>query len=127
MEKYLADTTVLIEHLRGNQQARNFLLDSKVAISAVTIAELIQGTKVKSQLSTIEMAVNDLTIYSINENVNALAIDLMKKFFHSHHLLFMDALIAATAITFSLTLVTENIKHFQMIKGLELIPWPSKP
>lgn len=126
MEKYLADTTILIEHLRGNLQAKNFLLNSNVAISTVTIAELIQGTKIKTQLSIVEMAVNDLTIYSINENADRLAIDLMKKFFHSHHLLFLDALIAAIAITFSLTLITANIRHFQMIKELSIIPWPVK-
>lgn len=126
MEKYLADTTVLIEHLRGNPQAKSFLLESDVAVSSVTLAELIQGTKTKNQLSAVETAVNDLTIHFISENVNKLAIDLMKEFFHSHHLQFMDALIAATAITFNLTLVTSNIKHFQMIKELELILWPPK-
>lgn len=124
MEKYLADTTILIDHLRGNLQARNFLLTYNVAITPVTLAELIQGTKIKKQIAVIDAAVNDLTVYSINETITTLAIDLMRKFFHSHHLLFLDALIAATAITYKLNLVTTNIKHFQMIKELNLKPLP---
>lgn len=124
MEKYLADTTVLIDHLRGNLQAKNFLINFNVAISQVSVAELIQGTKIKTQLAEIDAAVNDLIIYSINETVSTIGIDLMKKFFHSHHLLFLDALIAATGITHELTLVTSNVKHFQMINDLKLKSWP---
>ena len=41
MSKYLADTTVVIEMLRGNLSAKNFL-ENRPAISAVTAAELIQ-------------------------------------------------------------------------------------
>ena len=124
MAKYLVDTNVLIDHLRGNSQAKNFLLTSEVAISPVTVAELIQGTKTKKQLSGIEAVVNDLTIYSINENISSLGIDLMKNFFHSHHLFFLDSIIAATALAFKLTLVTSNTKHFRMIKNLKLAAWP---
>lgn len=38
----------------------------------------------------------------------------------------MDLLIAATALTYNLTLVTNNIKHFQKIEGLKIENW-SKP
>ena len=35
----------------------------------------------------------------------------------------MDMLIAATAITHNLILVTNNAKHFSRIKGLEIENW----
>jgi predicted nucleic acid-binding protein len=45
---------------------------------------------------------------------------LMNSFFLSHGLLIPDALIAATALELGLTLCTKNIRHFQMIEGLEV-------
>jgi hypothetical protein len=47
------------------------------------------------------------------------AIDFLASFL-SHGLLIPDALIAATALEFNLTLCTKNIRHFQMIPDLEL-------
>ncbi|WP_424949612.1 PIN domain-containing protein [Deinococcus sp.] len=38
-----------------------------------------------------------------------------------------DILIAATALKFSATLVTNNTKHFKRIPGLNLIDWQEEP
>lgn len=55
--------------------------------------------------------------------VFAESIKLMEEFRLSQGLLFLDALIAATSICNKLTLVTDNVKHFQFIKKLQLVPW----
>jgi len=52
-----------------------------------------------------------------------LALTLLEKYTLSHHLLILDALIAATVIENKLTLVTGNYKHFSMIKKLPAQKW----
>lgn len=124
MENYLADTVILVDHLRGKKEAFEFLQQTSVSISHVTIAELVQGTKDKIHLQSVKNAVKDLLVLPITETISGLAVKLMEKFFLSNHLEYLDVLIAATAIANKLTLVTANAKHFRYIKELKVIPWP---
>lgn len=121
MNNYLADTTVIIDHLRGDRRATTFLEEFKPHISIVTIAESIQGAKDKGEQALAVKICSAFTVFPINGNISALAINLMKKFYLSHGLKFLDALIAATALEEKLILVTDNLKHFKFIKGLEVI------
>ena len=125
MANYLADTTVLIDHLRGNENAFAFLRQSFPVVSQVTVAELIQGVKDKQGLKAVEQALKSLELVPISGEISGQAISSMKKFFLSHNLRFLDALIAATAVEENLTLVTANVKHFSFIKGLKLEDWKS--
>jgi len=123
MENILADTTVLIDHLRGVEQAKTFLKQNTPHISHVIVAELIEGTKNKNHLRQVNQAVSDLSHIPISESISSKAISLMEKYFLSHKLELPDALIAATAMVENLTLVTGNIKHFSFIKNLKLLAW----
>lgn len=123
MERYLADTTVLIDHLRGVEGAKTFLKRTTPSISHVSISELIEGTKNKNQLRQVNQAVGDLPHLPISEPISSRAIGLMKKYFLPHRLELPDALIAATAIEENLVLVTGNTKHFSFIKELGLLDW----
>lgn len=125
MGKYLADTTILIDHLRGDKQAKDFLLDAQPAVSLVTLAELIQGSANKKELQAARKAVADLDFVPIRERISTVAIELMEKSFLSHNMQFLDALIAATAIEENLQLVTANTKHFQFIDELKVVDWAS--
>lgn len=118
MNKYLADTTLLVEHLRGNNKARIFLKDNSAEISTVSIAELIQGSRDKNELMAAMKLCMSLSEIAINKKISNLAITLMKKFYLSKGLKFLDALIAATALENKLTLITSNLKHFNFIEGL---------
>lgn len=124
MAKYLADTNVLIDHLRHKEgPATSFLLEYKPTISATTVAELIEGSKDGRELKNVERLCGSLMVLPIDLTTCKTAISLMYKFFLSHNLKFMDALIAATTLEHRLTLVTANVKHFSFIKGLKLIDW----
>lgn len=120
MSKYLADTTVLVEMLRGNIAAKQFL-ESLPEISKVTLVELIQGCQDKKDLQVVEKACNFLPQIKIDEAISNRAIELLKEYRLSHGLLFLDALIAATCILRKNILVTQNIKDFKFISGLTLL------
>lgn len=120
MNRYLADTTVLVELFRGNILAKKFL-ESSPEISKVTLIELIQGCKDKEELRLVEKACDPLYQIKIDVDISEMAIELLRKYNLSHGLLFLDAIIAATCVIRKNILVTENLKDFRFITGLEII------
>lgn len=121
MNSYIVDTTVLIEHLRGNEKATNFLEKFTPHISTVSIAELIQGSRSNREQSQAIKTCAGLSEVTMDRKISQKAIEFMKHFCLSHGLEFLDALIAATAISSQLILVSDNIKHFRFIPELEVI------
>lgn len=121
MSKYLVDTTLLVEHLRGNEEAKAFLKYASPYISTVSIAELIQGSKDKADLYSALKLCKNLSEAGIDKRISSKAIELMKKFYLSKGLRFLDALIGATALENKLSFITGNMKHFKFIKGLTTI------
>lgn len=121
MNNYLVDTTVIIDHLRGNLLAKQFLEKNNPSISMVTMAELIQGARDKQELSSVIKLGTNLSQIDIDKKISKKSIALLADFHLSHGLLFLDALIAATAIENNLVLITKNTKHFRFIKELEVL------
>lgn len=121
MAKYLADTNILIDHLRGEPQATEFLTDKSPAISAVTVAELIQGCRNPKQLVQVNTLISSFDVLHIDYPISALAIKFVSDLYLSHGLKFLDAVIAATAIKHKLILKTQDAKHFKFIKGLAIV------
>ncbi|PIP64543.1 VapC toxin family PIN domain ribonuclease [Candidatus Roizmanbacteria bacterium CG22_combo_CG10-13_8_21_14_all_33_16] len=125
--KYLLDTNVLINHLRGKNRIDKTIIKSGVAISIITWAELIYGTyksvnKEKS-LAIIKALIEDLqiTILSLNEKVVFQYAELKVELEKTGKILDdFDLLIAATAMTNKITLVTHNTKHFRRISTLKV-------
>lgn len=120
MNQYLADTTVLVEVLRKNLMAKKFL-EGLPEISSVTFVELIQGCHSKRDLAIAEKICEPLTQIRIDREVSDFAIELLRIYHLSHGLIFFDALIAATCILRKKILITENVKDFRFITGLEVI------
>lgn len=59
-------------------------------------------------------------MYDVNRDIIRQAIDLRKKI----KIKIQDAIIAATALVYSLTLVTRNINDFKNVPELDLLnPW----
>lgn len=121
MNKYLADTTVFIEHLRGNLHAKEFLESQKPSISTVTIAELLQGARDKQEVSSVMKLCASFSDIAIDKKVSHKSLDLLEQFHLSHGLLFLDALIAAIALENNMILVTGNMKHFKYLPTLQVI------
>lgn len=121
---YLIDTNIIVDYLRKNEKAASFLDSQKLPIiSTITAGEIYQGAKNKTELKTIKKLLNYFEIYPFTKQTSSLSLKLLEKYSLSYGLLILDALIAATSIENNLILLTNNIKHFKMIKGLKLKKW----
>jgi hypothetical protein len=56
----------------------------------------------------------------MDEEISTLTLSLLEMYALSHRLNLPDALIAATALRYNLSLYTLNIKDFRFIEGLSL-------
>lgn len=119
----LIDTDILIYFLKGDKKIRGlFLSNSRFYYSYITRKELLK----KPGLATAEeeavmRLLNRLRQVPIDERIASLAEQMVKRYRH-RKLTIPDSLIAATALTRHLTLVTFNRKHFNYLPGLSLFP-----
>ena len=130
---YLIDTDIIIFALRKDKSVLIKFEENKnipISISMITYAELIFGAK-RSQNEQQNMIkvrhIRELyPIEDLNEGVMEVFADIKAKMFNNGiRIEDMDLLIAATAIYNYLTLVTNNVKHFEKIPYLKLENWKS--
>lgn len=119
----LLDTTVLIDLLRGNTAAADFVDDERqdgtsLFVSTISAMELIVGCLDKREAAKAEKLITDFILIPLNPAISQQAYTLVLAFSKSHGLMIPDALIAATALTESLELVSDNDRDFNMIHVL---------
>jgi len=126
--KYLLDTNIIINHLRGKKKIDASFFKKGSAISIITKAELFYGayksSRPKNNLQSIKNMINDLSIRVVNLNeeiINIYGKTKAKLEKAGSKLDEFDLLIASTALGLNLQLATENKKHFKRISGLKLI------
>ncbi len=119
---FIIDTDVLIWYLRGNEKAK-ILVEANIpfAISAVTYMELIQGMRNKEELRIFQKQIKhwNIDIIQIDKDISIRATFYMQEYALSHSMMLADALIAATTVQASETLVTANDKHYRYIPTIE--------
>lgn len=119
----MIDSDVLIWYMRGNQNA-NKVIESLNGffISVVTYMELVQGMRNKRELTLLRSALRkwNAKVLFINEDISAKAMFLVEQHYLSNSLVLADALIASTAISNGLKLLTANTKHYKVINNIEL-------
>ena len=119
----MIDTDVLIWYLRGNKKSKETIEKlNGFFISVVTYMELVQGMRNKRELTTLRSALRkwNTKILFINEDISAKAMFLVEQHYLSNSLVLADALIASTAISNGLQLLTGNVKHYKIINNLEI-------
>lgn len=119
----LLDTTVAIDHLRGDQAAIDLLRglienDETLAASEVVRFELVAGVR-DGELPALEQFFSAVSWVAIGEDVARAAGELARK----HRAAYSgigdaDYLIAATALLLEAELLTTNVRHFPMIPGV---------
>jgi predicted nucleic acid-binding protein len=119
----LIDTDVLVDASRGVAEAIRFLDEQRAAasapISVVSAMELIGGCRNSGDLRAVQQVLGHHTLVPVTARASTVALELMESFFLSHGPLIPDALIAATARENGLVLFTRNVRHYQMIGGLQ--------
>ena len=120
----LLDTTVAIDHLRGDQAAVDILRalienDETVAASEVVRFELLAGVR-DDELPALEQFFSAVSWVAVGEEVARTAGGLARKHRRAHSGIDdADYLIAATALLLEADLLTTNVRHFPMLSGLQ--------
>jgi predicted nucleic acid-binding protein len=119
----LLDTTVAIDHLRGDRLAVDLLRelverDEVLAASEVVRFELVAGVRAE-ELAALEQFFAAVSWIPIGEDVARTAGELARKHRRAYSGIDdADYLIAATTLLLEGELLTTNVRHFPMLPGL---------
>jgi len=117
------DTDILIWVQRGNEKAAKLIeKDNDRFLSIQSYMELLQGAKNKTQHKNVKYFISEFEflILPLTENIGHRALIYVEEYSLSSNMRAGDAIIAATAIENNIPLVSSNIKHFKVVKELEL-------
>jgi predicted nucleic acid-binding protein len=129
MEKsfIVVDSDILIDISRGVSQAieelENIEETKILAISVITKFELMVGCKGKKELRGLKEFLERFEILHLSEAISSKTVELFNKFRLSHDIKIADMLIASTAITYNIELISKNQKDFKFINELQLIEY----
>lgn len=131
MSKYFLDTSVIIPYIRGSKETVDLIdnLKGELISSYICLAELYEGI---FRLKNKEDAEKNLLIFfhgldeviSINEDISRnfgiIRTNLRQK---GQIIEDLDILIAASCQVYQAVMVTANVKHFERIKNLQVLPF----
>ena len=114
MADVLVDTDVCIDHLNGAQRLPG--RRSQLSVSVITRAELLAGCADDRDVTAVRRLLASMTERVVDRHVAEEAGRIRSEV----GIRLPDALIAATALTHSLTLHTRNVRDFKRVPGLRL-------
>ena len=127
---FMLDTDTVSFALRGEGRVAAKIVEhrpSELCVSAVTVAELRYGASRRNSEklhALIDAFTRNVAVMPFDEtcalHFGQIASELKKK---GSSIGDLDALIAAHAIALEVTLVTNNAKHFNRIRGLKVENW----
>ncbi|MCI5143988.1 MAG: type II toxin-antitoxin system VapC family toxin [Candidatus Electrothrix sp. AR3] len=128
---YLLDTDTIIYNLKGHPTVQENLRQhykDPLCLSVISLMELYYGVykseKVESNLAKVKTIESSLTLIRAGEEVVEL-FGMLKSQQEAkgQRVDDFDLVIASTALSHNLILVTNNTRHFQRIEGLKLENW----
>ena len=116
----LVDTDILIDYLRGNPKAEDFIESNleEITISSITIGELYQGVKEGEERSALDNMISALTTLPVSEDIAKEGGLMCREYRKSNSIGLADCLIAATAKHHDLPLRSLNLKHYPMLENI---------
>lgn len=119
--KTVFDTSILIEHLRGDGRATSLLQsvsnDERLA-SVLTRVELEGGMK-SGERAQVASLLSALRLLPVTDAVARRSGELLRRYRRSHSGIdLVDYVVAATAELNDARIVTLNVRHFPMFKNL---------
>ncbi|MEO1353627.1 MAG: type II toxin-antitoxin system VapC family toxin [Cyanobacteria bacterium J06635_15] len=128
MADLLVDTDILIDVANNDATAQKRLTDESqtliLGVSAITVMELLVGCRNKAEQQALAKFLQQFEICPLTEDASNQAIELMQAYTLSHGLLIPDALIAATAISSEIALLSKNQSDYRFIPNLDLLQYP---
>ena len=122
MDRYLFDTNVIINHLKGNSKIVLFLKllehDEKF-YSVITEIEIYSNIR-ESEKEKTDLFFSHLKSIEVTKEIATASSEYMQRYSKSHNLELPDAVISATAKVNALIFLTSNTKHFPM-KDIRII------
>lgn len=118
--RLLLDTDVIIDYLRDQEDAVQYLENRSeiLLISTIAVAELYSGLRDEPEREALETFLKAFEIVPVDKEMAIKGGTYRKDYFKSHGIGLADALIAATADIRQAKLVTLNRKHFPMFEDI---------
>ena len=121
---FLVDTDVLIDFLRGREQAVSFvnLESDRIIVSSIVVAELYAGARGgenDTEQSTLERFLSLFRIVHVTVAIARLGGLYKRDYGRSHGVSLADAVVAATATLENAALKTLNVKHYPMFNAIQ--------
>lgn len=125
--KYLLDSSVCVDLLRGRAIKSNLPERGKTAISSIVAAELWAGAEKSGRPAAIAMLEEFLTLFPVMDfnqtaarHYGDIRADLEKR---GTPIGPLDLLIAAHARSLGVAVVTGNVAEFKRVAGLKVVAW----
>ena len=129
---YLLDTTVAVELRDGDRAFRSHLagLDETPSISAITRVELEGGIYAHASLAekrrlAVDALLREFIVLDFTNEIAATYGEIVRQAGFSRRKI-ADRMIAATALTHGMALVTLNGRDFRDVPGLEVVEWRTR-
>ena len=124
--KVLADTSIVIDHLRKSNKNASVLFrgidNYDFSISAVSIFELYAGATDERKKSDIANTLSAFETLPFTHDIAVKAGELYIALKKANRILEVkDVFIAATAIVYDMPIFTLNRKHFERLEGVNLV------
>jgi predicted nucleic acid-binding protein len=121
--KYLWDTNIAIYYLQQQfpLRAEKFIDEvidqEKPCISAITEIELLCWKTINNKdLTTLQGFIKECLVIELEQTIKLKTAEIRKQY----HIKLPDAIIAATAIIYNLTLLTRNLSDFKKISQIQV-------
>ena len=124
-KRFLIDSDVIIDYLRGREQAIRYLesLDGALCVFAITVAELHSGVRDNDEEAALERFLGALDVIPIDQALARLGGLCRRSYRPGYGTGLADAIVPMPAESAGAVLVTFNKRHFPMIDDL-VVPYP---
>ncbi len=117
----LPDTDVLVDFLRGESKAVEFVNANadRILLSSIVVAELYAGVKGDREETVLENFISLFPLVPVSADIAKAAGLYKRDYGKTQGVGLADAIIAATTDSEHAEVKTLNVRHYPMLKGLK--------